>query len=636
MPSIAQRDWVIRGVVGTILTALAWLYLSGYVFLWTIGDRPYSATPLTIARYAYYYRDIPRVRRRLILSDAAGGVLVLGVFAIVFWPRRQSMHGDARFATTAEIASAGLFSNDGILLGRYRGRYLSLPGQQGVLVVAPPRSGKGVGIVVPNLLNFPGSVLCLDVKRENWQLTAGYRAECGQSVYLLDFFSESGRTHRWNPLDYVSENPLLIVNGLQRVAMTLWPDIPGTDPFWSAAAQTMFVGVSLYVFETPGRPRTIGEILRQGMVTGAEGFGAHWRRVIEEREMSDIPLSPACVQALADLVDLAGATASGIRKTFTSRLDLWMNPILDAATSASDFHFRDLRRKPISIYVCVKPADIGRLRRVLNLFFEQAIGEQTKELPEHTPDLKHQLLLALDEFTAIGKLPILRDAMGYLAGFNIRLMIIIQTFSQLAELYGIHGERTIRRTNAALVVHAPKEQDDAEAISAALGMRTVKVKSRSRSAWGSGKGPSTNESEKGRPLMLPQEVKEMGIDKELVFYENLRPVKANKIRYYLDPLLKSRIRKPPEVPMILDPSKPPAPRKKPVETGAIARAIERIESRQKRRKGPVRPKQKRAPNKLAAMNPPTDAAAVDASVAAYIANLTASDNNPSSGPQPEK
>ena len=206
------------------------------------------------------------------------------------------------------------------------------------------------------------------------------------------------------------------------------------------------------------------------------------------------------------------------------------------------------------------------------------------------------------------------------------MVIIVQTFSQLAEVYGLNGERTIRRTTAALVVHAPKEQDDAEAISAALGMRTVKAKSRSRPAFGTGKGPSTSESERARSLMLPQEVKEMGIDKELVFYENLRPIKADKIRYYQDPFFKARVRPPPEVPMILDPSKRPVPKPRPVDPPGVRRVIERIEGRSKARRGPIRPKKKLPPSRLAQMAPPTDAAAVDAGVAAYLAQMTASES----------
>ena len=503
-----------------------------------------------------------------------------------------------------------------------------LPGQQGVLVVAPPRSGKGVGFVVPNLLNFPGSVLCIDIKRENWEITSGYRKEMGQSVFLIDFFSESGRTARWNPLDYVAENPNKTVDGLQKISSMLWPEMPGTDPFWPAAAQTMFLGIALYVFETPGLLRTIGEILRQGMVTGEEGFGAHWRRVIDERRFSEQPLSETCIKALSDLVDLAGTTASGIRKTFTSRLDLWLNPILDAATSFSDFNFRDLRRKPISIYVGVNPADVGRLRRVLNLFFEQAIGEQTRELPEQNPELKLQLLLMLDEFTALGRLPIIVSSLGFLPGYNVRVMIVIQAFSQLDEHYMISGGKTIRRTTGVLMVSAPKEQEDAEAISAALGTTTVKMKSHSRAAWGSGRGPSTNESERARALLLPQEVKTMGANRLLIFYENLPPISAEKLRYYDDPLFKKRLRPPPEVPMILDPARPPPRRPPPPEPEDAGRTVERIPRPDTPRRGPIRPKLKSRPGSLAARAHPTDPAVIESAVSAYLAKLTENDASP--------
>ena len=614
-------------ITGLLATGAA-SYLTGALFLSSIGGKAYTATPLTAVRYWYYYGDVPAVRRRLKICGGTSTVIVGLGLGLVFWPKRRSAHGDARFATRAEIRGAGLFGHTGILLGKVGARYLMLPGQQGVLVVAPPRSGKGVGFVVPNLLNFPGSVLCIDIKRENWEITSGYRKEMGQSVFLIDFFSESGRTARWNPLDYVAENPNKTVDGLQKISSMLWPEMPGTDPFWPAAAQTMFLGIALYVFETPGLLRTIGEILRQGMVTGEEGFGAHWRRVIDERRFSEQPLSETCIKALSDLVDLAGTTASGIRKTFTSRLDLWLNPILDAATSFSDFNFRDLRRKPMSIYVGVNPADVGRLRRVLNLFFEQAIGEQTRELPEQNPELKLQLLLMLDEFTALGRLPIIVSSLGFLPGYNVRVMIVIQAFSQLDEHYMISGGKTIRRTTGVLMVSAPKEQEDAEAISAALGTTTVKMKSHSRAAWGSGRGPSTNESERARALLLPQEVKTMGANRLLIFYENLPPISAEKLRYYDDPLFKKRLRPPPEVPMILDPARPPPRRPPPPEPEDAGRTVERIPRPDTPRRGPIRPKLKSRPGSLAARAHPTDPAVIESAVSAYLAKLTENDASP--------
>src|SRR5205085_5576831 len=119
--------------------------------------------------------------------------------ALALIPRRRSLHGDARFATKKEIADAGLLGNDGIILGRLGNRYLMLPGQQGVELEAPPRSGKGVGVVIPNLLNWPGSVIVSDIKGENFMRTAGYRAVHGQEVHLFDPLSERERSARWNP-----------------------------------------------------------------------------------------------------------------------------------------------------------------------------------------------------------------------------------------------------------------------------------------------------------------------------------------------------------------------------------------------------------------------------------------------------
>lgn len=92
-----------------------------------------------------------------------------------------------------------------LVVGVWRGRYLRFTGQQFVLLAAPARSGKGVGIVVPNLLSYPDSVVVLDIKQENFNLTAGFRRAHGHEVYLFNPFAEGGRTHRYNPLSAISE-----------------------------------------------------------------------------------------------------------------------------------------------------------------------------------------------------------------------------------------------------------------------------------------------------------------------------------------------------------------------------------------------------------------------------------------------
>jgi type IV secretion system protein VirD4 len=584
---------VARAVGATLGGVALSQYLAGYGYLQsTFGDARY-ATPWTIAEYARFYGKRPDVRARLFAWSALSTAAVGGVAAIVLVPRRRSLHGDARFASRREIVAAGLFGHTGILLGRVGGRYLMLGGQQGVALAAPPRAGKGVGVVIPNALNWSGSLVCVDIKRENWTVTAGYRAAGGQACHLFEPFAEDGRTARWNPFHYVSEDPVLRVNDLQRIADMLYPEQPGTDPFWIASARSLFLGIALYLFETQDAPKTVGEVLRNGMASDDEGFGQHWKRIIQERAKGDAPLTQECVRALYDVIDLSPVTASSIRKTFTSRLDLWLNPILDAATSGNDFDLRELRRRPTSIYVGVNPEDLHRLRPVLNLFFQQAIGLQTRVLPEHDSTLKYQVLMLLDEFTALGRIPIVAEAISYLPGYNVRVLLVIQTPAQLREVYGMHNAETMLKSLAARIVFAPKDVADAREISDELGFTTVTTRSLSKPALdpfssSTSRSRSQTESQQRRALLLPQEVKELPASASIVFYEGLRPIRATKIRYFDDRAFRKRLLAAPNrAPSALArhaieaKSRPPVP--KPIPPGPVTRDavpadIERIES----------------------------------------------------------
>ena len=538
----------IFSLVGLIVA----LYLGGFLFLLSISADPKTATPLTLVRYAYYYGGQGKVGERIAVCFGGSVIAVLIAILVAALPRRRSLHGDARFARLSEIRAAGLLADHGILLGKIRAGYLTLPGQQGVALAAPPRSGKGTGIVIPNLLTWPGSILCIDIKRENWVRTAGFRARCGQACYLFDPFAEDYRTARWNPFTYVSSHPHRRLNDLQRIAEMLYPDPPSGDTFWMSSARSLFLGIALYLFETPSLRRTIGEVLRQGMASDDEGFGHHWKRIIEGRRTSPFPLSAQCVRSLYDVIDLAPVTASSIRKTFTSRLDLWLNPILDAATSESDFDLRDLRKKPISIYVGVHPDDMPRLRPVLSLLCQQAIGLQTRELPEHNPQLHYQVMMMLDEFTALGRIPIIAEAISYLPGYNVRVVLVIQTPAQLREVYGVHNAETMLKSLAARIVFAPKDFSDAREISEELGYTTVKVRTWSKPLVSfdsrAHRGRSVNVSEQRRALLLPQEVKEIGTEQAVVSYEGLRPIRCRKIRYFSDRRFSARLLPPPEVP----------------------------------------------------------------------------------------
>jgi type IV secretion system protein VirD4 len=547
---IPRAAWVLGCVVSAVVIAQ---WLAGYLFLWSLGLPPIRATPLTTARYLYHYAHQPQVQHRAMVCSVLSFGVVGATAAAAAWPRPRPLYGAAQFERRRAIKRAGLLGDDGILLGELYGRYLVLPGQQGVALAARPRGGKGVGVVIPNLLNWSGSSVSVDIKRENWTITAGYRAAQGHDCFLFDPLSESGFTAAWNPLSYVSPIPDRRVNDLQRIGNMLYPEVQGTDPFWIASARSLFLGIGLYLFETPSLPKTVGEILRQGMASDDEGFGAHWKRIIQGRNSGRYPLSSACVRALYDVIDLAPVTASSIRKTFTSRLDLWLNPILDLATSRNDFDLRDLRRRPMSIYVAVNPDDLHRLRPVLSLFFEQAIGLQTRTLPEHDPTLQLQVMMLLDECPALGRIPILSEAISYVPGYNVRVVMVFQSPSQLREVYGPENSRTILKSLGARIVFAPKDFEDAREISEDLGDTTVRVRSRSRpqfGGWGlSSRGATISVSEHKRPLLLPQEVKELGDHEEIVFCEGLRPIRARKIRYWCDPRFVPRLLPAPAIPV---------------------------------------------------------------------------------------
>ncbi|CAJ0808349.1 Protein VirD4 [Ralstonia psammae] len=544
------------GAVGMVLVGLVALaYLAGAIYLVEQHASLKELSLQTFVGHWYWYHDDPRYGGPLERALAqAGLVLVVALLGLSMAARNQrSLYGDARFARAGEIARAGLFSHRGIIVGRYGRRYLLFDGQQFVIVAAPTRSGKGVGIVVPNLLNFSDSVVVLDIKHENFKLTAGFRAEHGQEVYLFNPFARDGRTHRYNPLTYISDDPHLRVRDILAIGTILFPpegkDGSGKDAFWYEAARNLFLGLALLVCESPELPRTMGEVMRQ-----ASGYGRklsiHLNAVIQGRWAEGRPLSATCVDALYRVLDNAEITYASIVSTFNAALTNWANPIFDAATSESDFLLTDVRRRRMSIYIGVTPDDLPEAAMILNMFFSQLLNLNMRELPAGNPELRHQCLLVMDEFTSMGKVTIIAKAVGFMAGYNLRLMPIIQSVAQLTAVYGEQDARTILSNHALQVIFTPKEQRDANDYSEMLGYVSEKKRSLSRPVgFGFQKGgsPSDTVADEKRALMLPQELKELGQDKEIVLLENCKPVLATKIRYYADAVFRRRLRQPPQI-----------------------------------------------------------------------------------------
>ena len=423
------------------------------------------------------------------------------------------------------------------------------------MLSAPTRSGKGVGVVVPNLLNWSDSVVVLDIKGENYDITAGYRAERGQAVYAFSPFEETARSHRWNPLTAVRTSPLHRVGDLLTIGQVFFPnDGSGTssEAFFNDQARNLFLGLGLVLLETPELPRTIGELLRQSSGRG-QSLKSHLSALIDQRKAAGTPLSDECTDALQRLLSNSENTLTSIVSTLNAPLTIFADAVVDAATSADDFRLEDVRRKRMSIYVRIPPNRLANARPLLALFFSQLVNLNTQHLPEQDASLKVQCLLVNDEFAAMGRVGVISSAAAFLAGYNLRLLTVVQAMSQLDAVYGDKDARTFATNHGLQILYAPREQRDADEYSAMLGQFTERATSRGRSRSFSQHGHSSvshNESEQRRSLLLPQEFKELGSERLVVIFENCKPILGEKIRYHREKVFTSRLRPPPAVPQI--------------------------------------------------------------------------------------
>lgn len=201
-------------------------YLAGAIFYVTNKQMPDAVSLATWPDSWRTYGEDPIQRKRLQLSAGVGGFVWFGLpllMGLSLRSRRTSLHGDARFARASEIQQAGLYGARGVIIGKVGSRYLVYGGQEFVLLAAPTRSGKGVSIVLPNLLQYHDSVVVLDIKLENFAYTSKFRQAHGQCVYLFNPFGLDHRTHRWNPLDAVHRDPNMRVGEIQAIGQVLYP-----------------------------------------------------------------------------------------------------------------------------------------------------------------------------------------------------------------------------------------------------------------------------------------------------------------------------------------------------------------------------------------------------------------------------
>ena len=520
---------ILKAIVGSI--GLAYLWSITFKLLLGMHSHVYLTPPWFV--FQYLGADNGVVIKKIALS---GGVTFLMLTGLLLNGLRQkylqTLHGDAHWASEAEIRKTGLRAEQGILVGKKGFNYLCAGGTEHVLCYAPSRSNKGVGIVIPNLLNWEGSVICLDIKRENFNVTSGYRQKYSE-VHIWDPTNQAGNTARFNPLSHVDKsNHITRIDELDKIGNILLPSYNDKGDIWQPAARELFIALALLLIDLKSPRFTLGEILRT--IRSSDDFSGFVKTSVTEQSNQ---LDPVCIRNLNGFLQKAVKEQSGVLSTLTTALNLWNNPIIDAATSETDFDIRALRRRRITIYVAVQPDDLARLSPLITLFFQQVLSVMTRQLPGE--DEPHKVLMLLDEFTSLSKMPVLEKGIGFFAGYNVRLMPIIQGISQLEAVYGVPQARSFQQNCKVKIAYAQNDEVAAAQISRSLGTKTIKSFSHSHQT--KGQGGSVSQSYIKRELMMPAEVMQLDKTKEIVMVEASPPVLAKKIIYYKDNNFKERL-----------------------------------------------------------------------------------------------
>lgn len=510
---------------------------------WLILGLPIAAyDPLKMPEFVWYYRGDPRVVKAM-AGGLAGGLALLAGLIYALWARSAPLHGAARFASEREIKRQGFRSASGIIVGRRRGRFLTFGGSEHVIVEAPTRSGKGAGIVIPNLLTWQGSVVVLDVKRENFDASAGFRVHYGQAVYLFNPTDRAGCTARYNPLAHIDRDDADdVIIELQKIATMLFVAPEHGEAFWANGARTGFVGVGAWLAETSDEPLTMGAIYRHLTEGDARSFFK------KELAKPGLSLSVGCRMALSDFAGGSDNSFADIKKTITNVLGLWLNPLVDAATATSDFNLRDLRRRPMSIYLGVSPDELDRIAPLYNLLFQQLIDLNVRELPDDTTPVP--VLVILDEFARLGRASVIASAFSYIAGYGIRLLPVIQSRSQLRGVYGEHVADEIVANCGVEVAFTPKELRVANDLSERIGYVGQESVTRSLTINGWLANRSKSISEQRRALMLPQELMQFPKDRLILLRGGIPPIIGTKIAWFNSRFFKARAFPPPVIPAI--------------------------------------------------------------------------------------
>jgi type IV secretion system protein VirD4 len=439
----------------------------------------------------------------------------------------DATHGTARFATDREISPlTGAMS--GLLVGRTLNgsKPLFYDGPSHLLTIAPTRTGKGVGTVIPNLLMAERSVVCIDPKGDNTLITGRARSRFGD-VDVLDPFGVTGvPSSAFNPLDLLDPSGLDVAEDAATLADALVYDAPGEagEAHWNEEAKALITGILLHIASTEEKTRRNLTTLREHLTCAPTAFDA----LLEMMQAS--PAAGGLVARAANRhLGKSDREATGVLSSAQRHTHFLDSPRMTAVLDQSDFSFADLRNRLGTVFLVLPPDRIAAYSRWLRLMVTQSLQATVRAASTGNKPV----LYLLDEFAALGYLAPVERAMGLMAGYGVQLWPILQDIHQLRATYGERAG-TFLSNAGVFQVFGVNDQDCARLVSDLLGSETVIFQTASRALDSDKSGLSYAAHHTGRPLLTPDEVRNLRQDAELLFIAGKRPVLAKKLRYYAD------------------------------------------------------------------------------------------------------
>jgi type IV secretion system protein VirD4 len=483
----------------------------------------------------------------------------------------DDVHGSARWASLEDIREMGLIGNaHGIYIGAFEDRktrtvhYLRDSSGAHLAGIAPTRSGKGLGLVLPNLLSWAESAVIYDPKGELWQLTAGWRKSIGHNVVRYEPAHPTDSAG-FNVLEEIRLGTEFEVADAQNIAvMIIDPDGRGFKDHWDRTGFGLLTGVilhALYASRGVGAIASLASVARLLSSPAVDPMELYMA-MATNKHLGGKP-HPAIAAAGVDQIKREERERGSVLSTVKTYMSLFLDPIIARNCEESSFHIKDLmdHDRPTSLYIVVPGADSVRLRPLVRIFFTMAMSRLTsapilfdreqRQIPAH----RHKLLMMMDEFPTLRKMALFESLLAVCSGFGITAFLIMQDREQLLGAYGDH--QSVLANVHSISAYAPNESKTADWLSHMLGTQTINREQFSESGKRGGwlQHVSRSYAHFSRPLMTPDEVKRLpGPVKDgsrvvapgqmLVLPTGRKPILGRQILYFEDPIFAERARIP--------------------------------------------------------------------------------------------